>query len=98
MKKWQRFVAGVVSSKNVFEIGNQLVCFKITEKDWIFIAFERRRRNVEGMSGFKPLLANFSNWCPLVFRSLLSYLVFLLVRNRLFKGKSHVRLLEALKT
>ena len=40
-------MAGVVSSKDVFEIGNQQVCFEITEKDWIFIAFERLRGNVE---------------------------------------------------
>ena len=28
-EKWRRFVGGVVSSKDVFEIGNQLVCFDI---------------------------------------------------------------------
>ena len=46
-EKWRRFVAGVMISKAVFEIVNQLVYFEITEKDWIFIAFERRRGNVE---------------------------------------------------
>ena len=33
-------VAGVISSKALFEIVNQLVCFEITEKDWVFIAFD----------------------------------------------------------
>ena len=53
----------------------------------------------QGMSDFKLLLANFSNWCPLAYRNLLSYLVFLIVQYRRLKGKSHrVRLLEALQT
>ena len=50
------------------------------------------------MFGFKLILASFSNWCPLGFRNLLSYLVSFLVHNRRLEGKSHVRLLEAPKT
>ena len=34
-------MAGVMSSKAVFEIVNQLVYFEITKKDWIFIACGR---------------------------------------------------------
>ena len=51
-----------------------------------------------GMSGFKLLSANFLNWGVLAFRNLLSYLVFLLLQYRRLKGKSHVRLLETLRT
>lgn len=41
-EKWRRFVGGVVSSKDVFEIGNQLVCFDIflaNFSNWCSLAF-----------------------------------------------------------
>ena len=46
-KTWRWFMAGVVSSKDVCEIKSQLVFFEITEKDLIFIPFERERGKVE---------------------------------------------------
>ena len=84
--KWRRFVAGVMSSKAVFEIANRLVYSKLTEKDWKFIACGRGRGNVEVCLVLSYFKATFPNWCPLDFTNL-SFVFY-----RRLKGKSHIRL------
>ena len=85
-----------MTSKAVFEIVNQLVYFEITVKDWIFIAFERRRGNVEVCLFLSYFWRTFRTGARWLFEICFPNLVFLLVHNRRLKGKSD--LLEELQT